>query len=60
MRIPECRDTVILQRHLTELWESCPAQEPLTARNYLKGRKGDPDYRGWNACVRVRAEQTSR
>jgi DNA polymerase-4 len=29
MRIPECRDTVILQRHLTELWDSCPAQEPL-------------------------------
>jgi DNA polymerase-4 len=29
MRIHECRDTVIHQRYLTELWESCPALEPL-------------------------------
>jgi DNA polymerase-4 len=35
MRIPECRDTVILQRHLTELWESCPAHEPLQVGVWL-------------------------
>jgi DNA polymerase-4 len=35
MRIPECRDTVILQRHLTELWDSCPEQEPLQVGVWL-------------------------
>jgi DNA polymerase-4 len=35
MRIPECRDTLILQRHLTELWESCPAHEPLQVGVWL-------------------------
>ena len=35
MRIHECRDTVILQRHLTKLWESCPPQEPLQVGVWL-------------------------
>lgn len=35
MRIPECRDTVVLQRYLTELWDSCPAQEPLRVGIWL-------------------------
>jgi DNA polymerase-4 len=35
MRIHECRDTVILQRHLTKLWNSCPAQEPLQVGVWL-------------------------
>jgi DNA polymerase-4 len=35
MRIHECRDTVILQQHLTKLWESCPAQEPLQVGVWL-------------------------
>jgi DNA polymerase-4 len=35
MRIHECRDTVILQGHLTKLWDSCPTQEPLQVGIWL-------------------------
>jgi hypothetical protein len=35
MRIHECRDTVVLQQHLTKLWETCPAQEPLQVGVWL-------------------------
>jgi DNA polymerase IV len=34
-RISECRDTFTLQQHLSKLWESCPAAQPIQVGVWL-------------------------
>jgi DNA polymerase-4 len=34
-RIYECRDTSVLQKHLEQLWQKCPAEDPLSVGVWL-------------------------
>lgn len=35
LRISECRDTITLQKYLTELWKACPDREPMQVSVWL-------------------------